>query len=233
MVRKKTQNNRPTDADEVRPYWPLTPNQVVAWNLAQARAWRGWTQDQTAEALEPYLGVRWSKASVSQAERSITGKMVRNFTADEIVAFARCFAVPVTWFFMPPPAWADLGVAVTLDTPDAEGWGETVTLLVDLVFGDEGQQAELAMRLQGFLQDLGPARLTDAQEKIRSYAKQRISALARDAFRDTEALQTKLRSLANQLEDREVQAKLAVAGDLSIDATELGGMPTLGGIEDE
>ena len=211
-------------------YLPLTPNQVVAWNLAQARAWRGWTQAQATEALEPYLGVRWSTASISAAERSVTGKVVRNFTADEIVAFARAFEVPVTWFFLPPPAWAEPGVPTTLDTPDAERWGQAVALLVDLVFGDAGQQAELAVRLDGFLQDLGPGRLTEAQGKVRAYARHRIAALARDTFRDTEALQTRLRSLANQLEDREVQAKMAVAAELGIDATELGGTQTLGGI---
>src|SRR5687768_15233145 len=67
-------------------YWGMTPNQVVAYNLAAARELRGWTQDQAAAALEPYLGVRWSTASVSQAERSITGKFIRQFEADEIVA---------------------------------------------------------------------------------------------------------------------------------------------------
>src|SRR5438094_1736388 len=105
MVRKKSAKHTEVDDDEqeFRGYLPLTPNQVVAWNLAQARAWRGWTQAQAAEALEPFLGVRWSTASFSAAERSVTGKVVRNFTADEIVAFARAFEVPVTWFFLPPP----------------------------------------------------------------------------------------------------------------------------------
>ena len=174
-------------------------------------------------ALEPYLGVRWSKTSFSQAERSVAGKFIRNFTADEIVAFARAFEVPVTWFFMPPPAWAEPGIPTTLDVPGATGFGETVSLLVDLVFGDKGQQAELAVRLQGFLQALGQRPLTDSQNTIRNLARHRINALARDAFRDTEELQTRLQSLANQLEDRAVQAKLAVADELEIDRGELGG----------
>ena len=67
----------------------MTPNQVVAYNLTTARELRGWTQDQAADALEPYLGVRWSKASVSQAERSVAGKFIRQFEADEIIALAR------------------------------------------------------------------------------------------------------------------------------------------------
>ncbi len=35
-----------------------SPNQVVAHNLTRARLLRGWTQDQAAEALAPYLGTR-------------------------------------------------------------------------------------------------------------------------------------------------------------------------------
>src|SRR3954471_24800448 len=96
-------------------YWGLTPNQVVAYNLTAARELRGWTQDQAGDALEPYLGVRWSKASVSQAERSVAGKFIRQFEADEIVAFARAFQVPITWFFLPPPPWRD-GRPVRLST---------------------------------------------------------------------------------------------------------------------
>src|ERR671931_1797685 len=80
-----------------------TPNQVVAYNLARARVLRGWTQDEAAAALEPWLGVRWSRATFSQAERSVAGKLIRNFTADEIVAFARTFRLPVEWFFSAVP----------------------------------------------------------------------------------------------------------------------------------
>lgn len=80
----------------------LTPNQVVAYNLRQARALRGWTQDQAAEALEPHLGERWSRVVFSAAERSVSGQRVRQFTADDLVAFARAFNLPVTWFLLPP-----------------------------------------------------------------------------------------------------------------------------------
>ena len=81
MVRKKTAKQPPTEAAEVPAYLGMTPNQVVAYNLAQARAWKNWTQDQAADALAPYLGTRWSKASFSQAEQSVAGKFVRNFSA--------------------------------------------------------------------------------------------------------------------------------------------------------
>jgi transcriptional regulator with XRE-family HTH domain len=82
----------------------LTVNQVVAYNLRRAREERGWTQDEAAERLEHYLQERWSRATFSRAERTIdVGARVREFTANEIVAFAVTFGVPLTWFFVPPP----------------------------------------------------------------------------------------------------------------------------------
>src|SRR4051812_33998970 len=81
----------------------LTPNQIVAWNLAQARRMRGWTQQEAAEHLEPYLGERWSKATYSAAERSVDGQRIRQFTADDLHAFARAFELPTSLFLTPPP----------------------------------------------------------------------------------------------------------------------------------
>jgi transcriptional regulator with XRE-family HTH domain len=80
----------------------LTPNQLVAYNLRRARELRGWTQEQTARLLEPYIGIRWSKATFSAAERSVAGGRVRQFTADELVALSLVFDLPVTWWFLPP-----------------------------------------------------------------------------------------------------------------------------------
>jgi transcriptional regulator with XRE-family HTH domain len=80
----------------------LTPNQVIAHNLHQARVMRGLTQEQAAERLEPYIGKRWSKASWSAAERSVTGERPREFTIDELIAFASCFELPPRWFMTPP-----------------------------------------------------------------------------------------------------------------------------------
>ncbi|MCA1673650.1 MAG: hypothetical protein LC799_16100, partial [Actinobacteria bacterium] len=65
MVRKKPKQGVPES--DLAPFVGFTANQVVAFNLTQAREWRGWTQDEAAVALEPYLGVRWSKATFSQA----------------------------------------------------------------------------------------------------------------------------------------------------------------------
>jgi hypothetical protein len=212
MRRKTPENEAPSAPD---PYLGLTPNQVVAFNLAQARLWKGWTQDQAAEALEPYLGKRWSKASVSQAERSIAGKFVRNFDADEIVAFARAFELPIGWFFMPPPPHSDQpGVPVKLSTPDAEHLGTAVALLVDLVFGDETNQSLLEMRLDAWLQQR-PPQLTDAQQSITSLVRRRIESLARATIDDLADWQTTLRAMANHLEDLETRARVAVDEDLA------------------
>jgi transcriptional regulator with XRE-family HTH domain len=78
-----------------------TPNQHVAYNLRRARNRRRWTQEEAAERLAPYLGTRWSKASYSAAERSADGVRVRQFSADDLYAFARCFELPVSFFLAP------------------------------------------------------------------------------------------------------------------------------------
>ena len=95
------------------PAW--TPNQIVAHNIAKARQLRGWTQDQAAEACAPYLGARLSPASWSALERSVDGGRIREITADELVAFARAFDLPIGFFLTPPSAWDNHVVA----TPDA------------------------------------------------------------------------------------------------------------------
>jgi transcriptional regulator with XRE-family HTH domain len=205
---KKFKRPPAAEVGEVPLYLGLSPNQVVAFNLARAREDKGWTQDEAAEALAPYLGTRWSKASVSQAERSIAGKFIRKFDADEIVAFARAFELPISWFFMPPPPWSNQpGVPVKLSTPDAEPFGAALGLLVDLIFGDAHQQALLSLRLQSFLNELGPLGLTGAQQRIASAVNLRVEALVAHSFQGLGQWQSALRSIANQLEDLEVRAK--------------------------
>lgn len=207
--------SKPTENAPDNPYFGLTPNQVVAYNLALAREWKGWTQEQAAEVLEPYLGKRWSKASVSQAERSVAGKFIRNFDADELVAFARAFQLPVGWFLMPPPpGHDDQGRPVKLRTPDAAQFGTALAELVDLVFGDDLGQALLTQRLDGFLDQLGSGPVTASQDRVRSLVQHKIATLARSSLRELEDWQTALRSLANHIEDLEARARRAVADQL-------------------
>ncbi len=109
----------------------FTPNQVVAQRIAFARQLRGWTQEEAADRLEPYLGAKWSAATFSIVERSIDGKRIRQFTADELVALSRAFEVPIGWWFT--PSWGDeTALVVTPDAPD----GLPSQLMVDVVMGD-------------------------------------------------------------------------------------------------
>ncbi len=112
-----------------RPSW--TPNQVVAYNIAKARLLRGWTQTEAGERLAPYLGQRLSPASWSAMERSVDGGRIREFSADELVAFARGFDLPIGWFLTPPPVDDGIDIAV----PDAKRGGLDPAVLLDLVLG--------------------------------------------------------------------------------------------------
>ena len=89
---------RGTKRDERR--W--TASQVVAHNLTRARELRGLTQAEVAERLSLFTGANWTQASVAQAEGSVSGNRVRQFTANELVALARTFDLPVLFFFLPP-----------------------------------------------------------------------------------------------------------------------------------
>jgi hypothetical protein len=80
----------------------ITPNQVVAFNLKKLRETRKLTQDQAAEKLSRFLPGRWSKQAFSNAERSVEGKRIKQFTADEIVAITRAFDVTLSDLFAPP-----------------------------------------------------------------------------------------------------------------------------------
>jgi transcriptional regulator with XRE-family HTH domain len=60
------------------------------------------TQEAAAERLSEYVDHPWSKATWSAAERSVDGEKERRFSADELLALARAFDVPVGWFYLPP-----------------------------------------------------------------------------------------------------------------------------------
>ena len=109
-----------------------TANQIVAFNVAKARLLRGWTQEEAARALAPYLGTTLSTASFSALERSVDTGRVREFNADELLAFARGFGVPITWFFTPPSEyWEGVGVA----TPDTGDEGLDPMVMLHAVLG--------------------------------------------------------------------------------------------------
>jgi transcriptional regulator with XRE-family HTH domain len=107
-----------------------TASQVVAHNLTRARKLRGMSQAEIAERLTRLTGTNWAQATVAQAEGSVSGERVRQFTANELVALARTFDLPLLYFFLPPEDGAR-----GLETPDspAKGWPWEYLLL--LVWG--------------------------------------------------------------------------------------------------
>ena len=105
---------------------PLDLNAVVAYNVKAIRLLRGLTQDQVAERLAGFTGHRLPQASISQMERSFDGDRRRLFDAHDLYLLSKVFAVPVVYFFLPPPTCLDHAVANT---------GEPVSALLDAVFG--------------------------------------------------------------------------------------------------
>ena len=78
----------------------VTANRVVGRQLERARRARGWTQEELGKRLAAVTGREWSKAVISAAERSWTAPRVRQFSADEVLAFAAVTGFPVSWFFL-------------------------------------------------------------------------------------------------------------------------------------
>lgn len=199
-------------APKRRPAVTLTPNQVIAYNLARARERKGWTQAQAADALAPYLGVRWSKATFSAAERSVDGKVVRQFTGDDLVAFARCFDVPLSWFFMPPPATDEDGRTVRLATPDAPG-GEELSVLVDLVFGEPGSEPLLGLRLEEWLDRPVGEAPSAGERSAGEAAARRIAAVVRASSDGLDRWRDQLMEVAGHLDNLIALASLSRLGD--------------------
>lgn len=93
----------------------LTVHQIVAYNFRRAREETGWTQSQTSDLLEPFLGYRLNQAGVSAIEKTFDSERRRNIDVAEVVAFSRCFQRPIGWFFLPPPGMGAGRVEPTTD----------------------------------------------------------------------------------------------------------------------
>jgi transcriptional regulator with XRE-family HTH domain len=127
-------------------------NEIVAYNFRRARELRGLTQDEAAHALEPYLGQRLPQASISAIERAFGGERRREFDAQEILAFACAFDLPMLWFFLPPAN----------DARQLERTTHRVYELYTLVLGREDQVDDLYERFR----ELGMPELDAADEKL-------------------------------------------------------------------
>lgn len=188
------------------PAW--TPNQIVAHNISRARVMRGWTQEEAAEACEPYLGTKLSNASWSALERSVDGNRIRQIDADELIAFARGFDLPIGWFLTPPSALDGRVVA----TPDTGPDGLDPAELFDVVIGTDDnletwEQYLLSwpagrdrIRLQddGTIENL-PA--DDVHHRVRANAVMRSRMLVREHFGDIPAARQVLTGLAELLDN--------------------------------
>lgn len=188
------------------PAW--TPNQIVAHNMAKARLFRGWTQDQAAEACEPYLGARLSPASWSALERSVDGGRIREITADELVAFARAFNLPIGFFLTPPSVWDNHVV----NTPDAGPDGLEPIELFDVVIGTEenlaaweqyllswpSPQHRVALHDDGTMEHLGRVQ-ADVHPRLAGPAALRAKLLLREHFGDLDAARDVLARLTATL----------------------------------
>jgi hypothetical protein len=72
-----------------------------------------------AERLSHFTEAKWTAVTVAQAEGWVSGQRVRIFGANELVALARTFDLPVLYFLLPPED-GRLGLAAP-DSP-AKGW---------------------------------------------------------------------------------------------------------------
>lgn len=173
-----------------------SPNQVVAYNVGRARALRGWTQAQAASELSNHLEKRLSRASYSAMERSIGGGRVKQFSADELVALARTFRLPLLWFFLPPPLDDDPGLHV----PHTTSRGIEFTEFLDIVFGTSDTQEPYRKALrQWATETMDQGLIQKVERELEAVDEAQQEALLHDAVGDVPAAQDTLRRAADLL----------------------------------
>lgn len=127
-------------------------NQVVAYNVREARLLRGWTQEELAAQLERFLGQRLTQAGISSIERAWDGDRRREFDAHELLIFAMVFNLPILYFLLPPPG----------DRRRMQGTSAQVNELYMWLLGREGQVEPVYERLR----QLGINDPTAAEETV-------------------------------------------------------------------
>lgn len=172
----------------------ITANQLIAYNLMRARKLRGLSQEQAAERLEPFLGTRWSKATVSAAERSYETDRVRQFTADDLLAFSRAFDLQMAWFFFPPPT--------SIDVLRVSSGGSNVSRISDVMdslFGrSRGDHVELTDRIN----EQPPGALwSDIHRRIGRRLALTTAAIEKKATAHLRALPSEMRDGADAIDE--------------------------------
>lgn len=181
----------------------MTPNQIVAYNVAKARGLRGWTQEQAAEALAPFLGARLSGASFSALERSAwTVERIKQFSADDLLALSRGFDLPIGYFFTPPPPDFD----AALHAPDAPSRGLDPIVILDAVLGTPGNLDYWGDELLAYASSTAAPPQTkkekpyvtpsDLPDRVEPFVALRAKALLRNSFGDLATAKDVLERLA-------------------------------------
>lgn len=134
-----------------KPAATLTVHQVVAFNFRRAREERGWTQTQTGEALEPFIGHRLNQAGVSAIEKTFDSDRRRNIDVAEVMAFARCFDKPVGWFFLPPDTHGDDLIEPVYKGGAGESYNLPAAMLVMHAIGSTAGWRSVAQRIDELL----------------------------------------------------------------------------------
>jgi transcriptional regulator with XRE-family HTH domain len=191
----------------------MTANQLVAHNLRRARERAGLTQEEAAERLEPYLGRRWSKATFSAAETSATSDRLREFTADEILAFARAFDVAVGYFFI-PPVEDDLRKRVSSGGKNLAGTAELLELVAPLDVGAVGERInELKKKLPASELRGYEGRLTRMlQETVEAAVQEALDRAIRQMIGDKPLIDPNALARAAALAEPETSPKPLVRG---------------------
>jgi hypothetical protein len=186
---------------EVRPLTARTigADRVVAYNLRKARELRGWKQEQAAVELEPFLGELWSKSVWSSAESSYRSDRVRRFEAREIEAFARCFDLPVSWFFLPPvDDDPDVRVGDNAAKVGALNAGEQLDLAI--AYADPKPFGDLIARVDAIAKATPRRYRTPPQVEYGRRMGQLGFALIQEGLGDLSAQATSLRETADLLD---------------------------------
>jgi hypothetical protein len=139
-----------------------------------------------------------SRASYSAIERSIGGGRVKQFSADELVALARGFRLPLLWFFLPPPLDDDPGLHI----PHASSRGIEFTEFLDIVFGTADTQGPYRDALRQWATEaLDEGLLQKVERQLAAIDRAQAEALIGEAIGDIPEAQGTLRKAADLLED--------------------------------
>lgn len=153
MVRGHVGGAVPAVADGER-HEVVDANTVVSYNLRAIRERRGWTQQAVAERLAGVTGREFSQASISALEGGESQRRRRRFDAHLLYLLSEVFAVPIAYFFLPPPrAWVAGRVVAHSGSPvtrlfgaflgRAEEVGPLDDRLAEVDLGREGSQEVL------------------------------------------------------------------------------------------